>query len=123
MGVPQVNLQLPYPPTANTYYRKWNNRMVISARGREYAREVAAIVGKMKPLRCRIAVIVVVAVPDRRKRDIDNLTKPLFDSLTKAGVWVDDSQVDFYSMERVGITPGGACSVVITEYIDKGGNA
>lgn len=32
-------------------------------------------------------------VPDRRKRDLDNLFKALLDALTHAGVWKDDSLV------------------------------
>jgi Holliday junction resolvase RusA-like endonuclease len=42
---------------------------------------------------CR-RVVVEVYVPDRRKRDLDNLHKGILDSLTHAGVWGDDSQID-----------------------------
>jgi Holliday junction resolvase RusA-like endonuclease len=31
--------------------------------------------------------------PDARRRDIDNYNKALFDALTHAGIWEDDSQV------------------------------
>nr|WP_246877229.1 RusA family crossover junction endodeoxyribonuclease [Pantoea ananatis] len=30
---------------------------------------------------------------DKRNRDLDNYQKTLFDSLTHAGVWVDDRQI------------------------------
>jgi len=113
-----VNLQLPYPPTANTYYRKWHNRMVISARGREYAREVATIVGKVKPLTGGVSIYIVVRPPDLRRRDIDNIIKPLFDALTKAGVWLDDSQVDRLFVTRDTKIKDGRCSVAIWE-LDK----
>ena len=33
-------------------------------------------------------------MPDRRKRDLDNLHKGILDGLTHAGVWKDDSQID-----------------------------
>ncbi len=31
--------------------------------------------------------------PDNRTRDIDNYSKALFDALTQANFWIDDSQV------------------------------
>lgn len=108
-------LNLPYPPTTNTYYRKWNNRMVISARGREFAKQVAAVVGKVKPIADRASVTIDLYPPDKRKRDIDNTIKPIFDALTKAGVWVDDSQVDALSVVRNPQAKNkiGGCVVII----------
>lgn len=42
-----------------------------------------------------VAVYLLFAVPKRvtDKPDLDNLTKPVLDALTSAGVWHDDSQV------------------------------
>lgn len=108
-------LQLPYPPTANTYYRNFRGRMVISARGREFARAVAAIVGKVKPLRGRVGVGIALNPPDQRKRDIDNTIKPTLDALTKAGVWLDDSQIDILFIARREKINGGRAIVTITE--------
>jgi crossover junction endodeoxyribonuclease RusA len=31
--------------------------------------------------------------PDKRTRDIDNYSKALFDALTHANFWIDDSQI------------------------------
>lgn len=44
-------------------------------------------------LACPLAVEITFYPPDRRKRDLDNLPKSLFDSLTDAGVWKDDSLI------------------------------
>jgi Holliday junction resolvase RusA-like endonuclease len=48
---------------------------------------------KLRPIDYPVSVSIYAAPPDRRKRDIDNLAKPILDALTHAGVWVDDSVV------------------------------
>ena len=40
-----------------------------------------------------VRVVIEAFPPDRRKRDLDNVLKSLLDSLTHAGVWEDDSQI------------------------------
>jgi crossover junction endodeoxyribonuclease RusA len=48
----------------------------------------------------RLAVEIEAHVPDKRKRDLDNLFKAVLDSLTHAGVWADDSQIDALRIVR-----------------------
>jgi crossover junction endodeoxyribonuclease RusA len=36
-----IELTLPWPPTVNTYWRNFNGRVLISAKGREYRKAVA----------------------------------------------------------------------------------
>ena len=61
------------------------------------------------PLTCRLGLKLVLNVPDKRKRDISNCVKAVEDSLTKAGVWLDDSQIDRLIVERGVQTKGGDC--------------
>ena len=91
-----IEITLPFPPTVNTYWRKWNNRMVISEKGRAYREivgDLMTIQGKVfhtsKPLRVEIKAYR----PDKRRRDLDNLLKATFDALAHAGVYEDDSQI------------------------------
>lgn len=110
-----TTLALPYPPSTNTYWRHVGARVLISARGRIYRREVGQAVllaqaqGQVgrQPLASRLAVTIEVQPPDRRRRDLDNLTKALLDALTHAGVWLDDSQIDELRLIRLGPVPGG----------------
>lgn len=51
--------------------------------------------------------------PDRRRRDLDNFQKGLWDALTHAGVWADDSLVDEFSGRRGRVIKGGAVIVLI----------
>jgi crossover junction endodeoxyribonuclease RusA len=47
-----------------------------------------------------VAVYVFAHPPDRRKRDLDNITKALLDALVGAGVLKDDHQVAVLYVER-----------------------
>jgi len=71
------------------------------------------------PIRCgrkqafsgRVGVRVLVWPPDRRTRDLDNLLKGLLDSITGAGVILDDCQIDEIHMMRESVRKGGAVQV------------
>lgn len=93
-------IRIPFPPSVNHYYLKFRNRVVIGKRGREYRKSVSETLGPMTPRKGKLAIVVVLCPPDRRRRDVDNFQKCLFDSLTKANVWEDDSQVDFLCVIR-----------------------
>lgn len=68
-------------------------------------------IGLSTPLRIRIEC----HMPDRRRRDLDNLQKAAFDALTKSGFWLDDQQVDYYSVKRMPVVKGGRLELTITE--------
>lgn len=111
-----ITLTLPWPPTVNTYYRTFKGRMLISEKGRQYRAAVAdqvLIQRGAKGFTGRISLSIVAHVPDRRRRDLDNLLKSLGDSLTHAGVWVDDEQIDRLCIERGPI--GGMVVVTVQE--------
>lgn len=63
----------------------------------------------------RLAVDLELCPPTRRSFDIDNLTKGVFDGLTAAGVWLDDSQVDRLTVVRGERIKGGLAKVRILE--------
>lgn len=118
---PAICARLPFPPTVNTYWRHVvvgkNARTLISERGRKYKREVAHICARNgiagMRLAGRLAVGIAIYPPDKRKRDVDNLAKAVLDSLTGAGVWVDDEQIDLLVVERQDIVSGGCAFVTV----------
>jgi crossover junction endodeoxyribonuclease RusA len=115
MGGSSMSFELPYPPTVNTYYRKWQNKIVISDAGRRYRLLVANAVGICKPLEGRLHFAALVYPPDKRKRDLDNILKAMFDALCKANVFVDDSQIDSILLNRCESVRGGKVLVYISE--------
>jgi crossover junction endodeoxyribonuclease RusA len=91
----RLSFELPFPPSVNTYYRNLgNNRVLISKKGRAYKKLVKSILSDSQAIKGDIHIAVLLCPPDKRKRDLDNFDgKALWDALTGAGVWLDDSQV------------------------------
>ena len=112
-------LYLPFPPTVNNYYVKTGRGIYISQKGRKFTDLVLAAVIEQLPsihIEDRMLVEVVLYPPDKRKRDIaDNYGKGLLDSLTKAGLWLDDSLIDQCFYYRGQVTRGGCTFVRITD--------
>lgn len=66
----------------------------------------------------RLEMQVTLYPKDRRKQDIDNRIKALWDALTDAGVFNDDEQIDVLMVQRGAIKKGGGCLVMI-DILDK----
>ena len=99
-----MRFTLPFPPSINHYYRHVGNRTLISRKGREFRTHVCGLLAQMggrKPPRDgRLSVCLDAFPPDRRRRDLDNLQKPLLDAMQHGGVYVDDSQIDLLVTRR-----------------------
>ena len=61
----------------------------------------------------RLEMQVTLYPKDRRKQDIDNRIKALWDALADAGVFDNDEQIDTLIVQRGAIKKGGGCLVVI----------
>lgn len=116
-----INLELPWPPSLNRYYRIFRSRIIISRIGRAYRKNVITLLADRFPsaLLGRLQVTVFAHPPDRRRRDLDNTQKSLLDSLQHAGVFKDDSQIDSLCIHRCNIVPDGKVRVSILESKDS----
>ena len=114
-----TEIELPWPPSVNHVWRRVGSKTILSAQGREYRKAVGehCLLHKIANTRLsgRLSVRILVNPPDRRRRDIDNLTKVPLDALTHAGVWGDDSQIDELYIRRDEIKQGGTITIQITE--------
>ena len=112
-----INVKLPWPPSVNHYYAVVRGRKVLSKKGREYKTESAVECLRQKAPRSltqRLEVCIDAYPPDKRKRDLDNIVKPIFDALQDYGMF-DDSQIDDFRVRRREIAKPGYVRVYISE--------
>lgn len=110
-----MELELPYPPSVNHYWRRVGPRTLISREGRRFRKSVAAILAalRLRPLDGSLAVHVEVFPPDRRRRDLDNCLKSLLDAMEHGGVYADDGQIAKLTIEKREPVEGGKTLVRI----------
>ncbi len=114
-----IELTLPWPPTINHAKHFWRGRVVTSKAARDYRNEVKVIAAMAAPGinlgESRLEVNIWAFPPDNRKRDLDNIQKVLIDALQAAGLFKDDSQIDYLGVTRAVKTAGGMVTVQISE--------
>lgn len=108
---PMICLTLPYPPTTNnlfvnvgkgrkksTEYRAWLDRAgleIMAQRPQLATRNIAGA----------YTFSLVAERPDRRRRDLSNLCKPVEDLLVSMGLLSDDSDAESIELRWSGIEP------------------
>jgi len=119
-----MEIIIPYPPSVNTYWRSiGRGRVILSKKGREYRHAVdiavaecfADVANDPRPLLGRLRVKIIAIMPDRRRRDIDNINKAALDAMGYAGIYGDDNQIDELHVIRGEVLAPGCLEVEITE--------
>lgn len=83
---------LTYPPSANKLWRAVNGRQIKSAEYRAWLSENARV-RRANPLDGPYELQVVATAPDKRRRDLDNLIKPIGDIIQALGFVSDDKHM------------------------------
>lgn len=99
-------IALPFPPSVNALWRNVRGRTLLSAAGRQYraAGVSAALLARSAAFgEGLVSVDIVAWLPDRRRRDADNMFKAPLDVLVAAGVINDDSQIMALSIRKAGV--------------------
>ncbi len=73
----------------------------------------ACLEAKVSQLDGPLTVHVSLFPPDKRKRDIDNVLKPLLDACEHAGCFENDNQIAELHIVRQEIKKGGSCTIII----------
>jgi crossover junction endodeoxyribonuclease RusA len=95
-GAGVIELCLPYPPSANRLWVRAKRGMRRSDQYLKWLRDAGFVALAARPpsIIGKYKLSVNATRPDKRKRDIDNLIKPINDLLEHIGVVADDSDCD-----------------------------
>jgi crossover junction endodeoxyribonuclease RusA len=112
-----LTINLPYPPSVNSYWLTSGRRRYISKRGMEFKSAVVEICQGLEGFGTDMIEVAVIFHPrDKRLMDLDNSLKAIGDSLQDAGMFEDDSQIWKWTIERGEKIKGGGCTVAIKRY-------
>jgi crossover junction endodeoxyribonuclease RusA len=93
MSLLLVSVTLPYPPSANRMWRHVGKKVLRSREYEAWRAQCGLIIRQETNgfgLAGPYAMTVQVGRPDRRRRDLDNLLKPIGDVMVLAGAVEDD---------------------------------
>ena len=90
-----------FPPSLNELHGGMvrSQQFYLTKKHKEFRKVVAEAVGDRKIDYDEVSVSIILCPRDRRRRDIDNYIKAVFDSLTACGFWADDSQVKYLKVK------------------------
>ena len=120
-----VAMELPWPPSKNTYWRAWKHRVIVSRLGNAFKKEAAVRIREtltvsssgrysLKAGRLvltddglvrvadglRACMRLLVHAPNRAKRDVSNYIGAAQDAVQAAGIIVDDEIIDYCEIVR-----------------------
>lgn len=118
-GIKYAEFFFPYPPTVNHCWGRAGKSVFLSAKYKQFLNDVALVVAGTR-LRegDEYFLELTVTPPDRRKRDLDNVFKPILDALTRCCVWQDDSAVCFLTARRNAPSKTNAGVIVLVGVVD-----
>jgi crossover junction endodeoxyribonuclease RusA len=98
-----INLTLPYPPSANRLWRSSRGRVHKSTEYTNWLNHAGYVARAQRPGKiCGPYRIWISAVaPDKRRRDLGNLEKPISDLLQSLGIIDDDSNARAINLQWV----------------------
>lgn len=112
-----------WPPSGNHTWQIGKGRARLSEKTKTFrlamkswmlAQRNYGIVPK-EPITGDIKVKLTFYPPDRRRRDLENFEKTFNDALTKAGLWLDDSQIKHKEVVWGEVFKGGAVLVELEQ--------
>lgn len=120
-GLRMLTFTLPMPPSVNTLYGQGHNGAKFLLPDQKHFRATVisivrdAMCDAASPLAERIEMRLRLFYANKRRTDISNRIKSLEDALTHAGAYLDDSQIDRLTVERI-LRPGTeTCEVSLRE--------
>jgi crossover junction endodeoxyribonuclease RusA len=102
-------IDLPLPPSVNRLWRSNRGRVHRSAPYASWLKEAGRVLLQQRPKRLTgwVRISIAAGLPDRRRRDLDNLLKALLDLLVQHQVIETDANVAALDARWDELVPGG----------------
>lgn len=108
---------MPWPPSVNHWHQPCRGRIIKGKAARDYEKLAVEHLKSIGIFGEHVAQDLCVKLelmpPTMARYDIDNRTKGVFDSLSAAGFWIDDSQVVELSIVKGDKIKGGLVNVCV----------
>lgn len=113
--VRQYSFTLPWPPSANRYWRHVGSRVIVSKEARIYKSTLKelSLFWKFEQIREPFDISILVYPPDNRLRDLDNLLKVTIDALNATGLFLNDAQITSIFIEKLHVIKPGSLEVTV----------
>lgn len=114
-------LELPFPPTLNHYRTpvvhpsKKYAYLITSPSGDKYKKKIVQLIKDAPYFTEKVHVSIIMQPKTGHEFDLDNYLKALFDGLTDARVWKDDSLVHSMYVEKGKPVKGGKVFIKISK--------
>ena len=89
-------------PSNNTYYRNFRGHMVLSSNGRKFKADIANILVGCRQVKGPVKVKLALRWKDKRKRDLDNYFKAVFDAIKNKLIEDDDTVYELNATKSCG---------------------
>ena len=98
-----IELNLPYPPTANHMWQRRRNGMRLSDAYQRWLTSAGYIANAQRAgkMTGRYKLSIQAVRPDRKRRDLDNIIKPISDLLVRLGTIEDDCNCEMINARWV----------------------
>jgi crossover junction endodeoxyribonuclease RusA len=114
-------LELPYPPSVNHYWGQRGKIRFLTAKAKKFRQDVTSIVQEYhcdNDLDGRFKLEIVGYPPDRRKRDVDNIVKPVLDAFEHANVYTNDVCVTQLHVHKMPFEGKDASRIIVKMWED-----
>lgn len=113
-----VVLQLPWPPSINSYWKRTRfGSVYVSREGKEFVGRAVQLISNLgeSPLVGRIGFDAKFYPPNRQRRDLDNCLKVLIDAIQESKLIGNDYQIKKLSAEMFDPIQNGGAIVELFE--------
>ncbi len=109
--------ELPLGPSVNGLRFVARGRLVTSAKGREYYKEIQRVINVLglhgKNIERPVTIHLTICQRTRAKFDVSNYLKAFEDAIVKAGFLEDDHWIEYNGIKKGPVVKGGLLKVKV----------